>query len=320
MDFAIEGFLAIGNPMPLNVFLMRRWFSYFAGLALLGSVADTALAQWDGGPRGPGGRGFGGRGGRPRVRSSTDPVERGNVPSWPMDSRFPYDVFTFVRIKYPSTGWERSSYAWFTDWPGADLNLSFRLQQLTAIRVNPDPLVLELSDPRLVNYPWCIMSGPGNMVLTDGEAERLGSYLRNGGFLMVDDFWGQAEWDGVMSNLNRALPGCEVVDLPRTHPIFHCVCDIPDSLSLQTPNIGWASRNRNTGITWEDDHVGGNTRDPHFRAIHDAKGRIMVFLCHNTDNGDGWEEESSDPWFFSEFSEKKNYPLGINVVYYAMTH
>ena len=47
----------------------------------------------------------------------------------------------------------------------------------------------------------------------------------------------------------------------------------------------------------------------------DDKGRIMVFLCHNTDNGDGWEEEGSDPWFFSTFSEKKNYPLAINQGY-----
>jgi hypothetical protein len=46
----------------------------------------------------------------------------------------------------------------------------------------------------------------------------------------------------------------------------------------------------------------------------------MVMLCHNTDNGDGWEEESSDPWFFREFSEKKNYPLGFNILFYAMTH
>jgi hypothetical protein len=296
---------------------VRAYLRFFFLVLIAALAVSEAIAQ--GGGRGFSGGG-GGRGGRTRFRPGTDTIDRGAVPTWPMDSRFAYDHFTFTRIKYASTGWERSSYAWFTDFPGADLNLSFRLQQLTAIRVNPDPLVLELSDSRLSNYPWCIMSGPGNMVLTDGEAARLGAYLRNGGFLMVDDFWGQAEWDGVMRNINRALPGCEVVDLLRSHAIFHCVCDIPDSLNLQTPNIGWASRNRNTGITWEDDHVGGNTRDPHFRAIHDDKGRMMVFLCHNTDNGDGWEEESTDPWFFSTYSEKKNYPLAINVIYYVMTH
>ena len=298
---------------------MRAFQWILSTLLLLWLGAEPALAQWGGGGPGGGGRGMGG-GGRRRFRPGVDAVERGNVPTWPMESRYTHDVFTFTRIKYASTGWERSSYAWFTDYPGADLNLSFRLQQLTALHVNPDPMLLELTDPRLANYPWIIISGAGNMVLTDAEAATLGSYLKNGGFMMVDDFWGQAEWDGVMRNLRKALPGCVAVDLPRSHPIFHCVCDLPDTLSLQTPNIHWAIRNKNTGITWEDDHVGGNTRDPHFRAINDDKGRMMVFLSHNSDNGDGWEEESTDAWFFRTFSEKKNYPLAINIIYYAMTH
>ena len=42
--------------------------------------------------------------------------------------------------------------------------------------------------------------------------------------------------------------------------------------------------------------------------------------CHNTDNGDGWEREGENQYYFKEFSEKKAYPLGINIIYYAMTH
>jgi len=137
---------------------------------------------------------------------------------------------------------------------------------------------------------------------------------------MLDDCWSQTEWDGFYSAIKQVLPDREPVDLPRSHPIFHCVFDLPDDLSLQTPNMPFATRNRNSGITWEDNHEGGNTRDVHFRGIFDDKGRMMVMICHNTDNGDGWEEESSDPWFFSEFSEKKNYPLGFNILFYAMTH
>ena len=47
---------------------------------------------------------------------------------------------------------------------------------------------------------------------------------------------------------------------------------------------------------------------------------MMVIICHNTDLGDGWEREGEDPWYFTEFSEKKAYPMGINIVTYAMTH
>ncbi len=262
--------------------------------------------------------------GRRRWRTAADPaagrMDRGNVPDWALDERFPTDLFTFARIKYTSSGRERSSFAWWTDYPDADLNLSYRLQQMTALRVHPEPRVVELTDPALFDYPWVFLSGPGNIRLTDYETERLRTYLLNGGFMMVDDFWGQTEWDGVARALKRVFPDREPVDVPRDHRIFHCVYDLPDDLPLQTSNIGAASSNRDSGITWEDGHAGGNTRDIHFRAIYDDRQRIMVFLCHNTDNGDGWEEEDADPWFFHTFSEKKNYPLAINIIFYAMTH
>ncbi len=274
-------------------------------LVFLVGVFTAAMAQY---------------GGRRRSRPAVGPLDRGNVPTWPVDERFPRDILTFARIKYTSTSWERSSYAWFTDYPDADLNLSYRLQQLTALKVNPEPKVLEITDPEMFDCPWVFMSGLGNIILTDQEAATLRAYLLNGGFLMVDDFWGQAEWNGFYRAIKKVFPEREPVDLPRSHRIFHCVYDLPDDLSLQTPNIRAAIANRDTGITWEDNHEGGNTRDVHFRAIFDDKDRMMVVICHNTDNGDGWEEEASDPWFFSTFSEKKNYPLAINIIFYAMTH
>jgi len=258
--------------------------------------------------------------GRRRPAYGAGVLDRGNVPSWPVDEKFAMEVFTFARLKYNSTGWERSSYAWWTDYPDADLNLSYRLQQLTALKVNPEPKVVEITEAGLFSCPWVFMSGAGNIILNDDEAAILRRYLLNGGFMMVDDFWGQTEWDGFCRAMKRVFPDREPVDLRRGHPIFHCLFNLPNDLSLQTPNMPFAVRNRNTGITWEDDHDGGNTREVHFRAIFDDKGRMMVIICHNTDNGDGWEEESSDPWFFSEFSEKKNYPLGFNIIFYAMTH
>ena len=46
----------------------------------------------------------------------------------------------------------------------------------------------------------------------------------------------------------------------------------------------------------------------------------MVFICHNTDLGDGWEREGEDKEFFNQFSVKQSYPMGINIVTYALTH
>jgi hypothetical protein len=243
------------------------------------------------------------------------PVDRGNVPTWPIDKQFEKDVWTFARLRYRST-YERRSLAWWTDYPDADLNLSFRLQQFTSLKVNPEPKVVGLTDPELFDYPWVFMSGVGNIEINDEEAAALRRYLLNGGFLMVDDFWGEDEWEPFYRAIKRVFPGKEPVDVPRTHPIFHCLFDIPNDRPLQTPNIMAARASRNTGITWEKD----DAKQVHFRAIYDDRGRMMVMICHNTDNGDGWEEEGTDEWFFHEFSENKNYPLAFNIVYYAMTH
>lgn len=110
------------------------------------------------------------------------------------------------------------------------------------------------------------------------------------------------------------------------HPIFHCVFDIKGPKNkLQTPSIHVATRRHSTDFTWEDFHAdqNGNQEDcseMRVRAILDNKGRIRVIATHNCDNGDSWEREGEDDWFFHEFSEKRGYPLGINIIFYLMTH
>lgn len=73
---------------------------------------------------------------------------------------------------------------------------------------------------------------------------------------------------------------------------------------------------RSTGRTWERE----DAKEVRFRAIYDDKGRMMMIICHNTDLGDGWEREGENEVYFHEFSETKSYPMGINIVFYAMTH
>jgi len=266
--------------------------------------------------------------------------ERRGVPSWESDEEFSYDVFTFVRIRYssgyggsaggfpqsggPGRGF-RGGYGgrygrgtsfggWATDYPDSDLNFSYRLHQLTSMEVNPDGLVLELTDPRLFDYPFIYIVEPGRLLFSEEEVKNLRRYLLNGGFLMVDDFWGQAEWDNFYYQIKRVFPEREPVELELDHPIFHAVFDLKEK--PQIPSIDWALRGRLYGITWERQ----DAREVHFKAIYDDKGRMMAIICHNTDLGDGWEREGENEWYFHEFSEKKAYPLGINIVFYAMTH
>jgi hypothetical protein len=249
--------------------------------------------------------------GHAQRRMAVMPSDRNGVPSWEVDPAFKDDVFTFVRIQYNSTGrWGK----WATDFPDSDLNFSYRLQQLTSLKVDPNGKILELTDPDLFRYPFIYMIEPGHLYFEADEVVALRRYLLNGGFMMVDDFWGEDEWFTFYHEIKRVFPDREPIELPLDHPIFHCVYDLKEK--PQIPSIGAALYGRSEGITWERP----DAREVHYKGIFDDKGRMMVIICHNTDLGDGWEREGEDKWYFQEFSEKKAYPLGINIVFYAMTH
>jgi len=289
-----------------------------AGLLLtLFLAASVSVAQYRR-------RGFGGDAPPPDDARTAREAARHSpeTPSWKVEPEFKRDVFTFTRIRYESLwgGRSRRGGAWWIDTPDSDLNLSFRLQQMTSLRVDPDGRYIRLTDRELFDYPWIYIVEPGALIFSEPEVAALRKYLLNGGFLMVDDFWGDWQWENFYREIKRVFPEREPEELEMSHPIFHCVFDITlPKHQMQVPNYGTGEDSQHTGITWEDHH-GPGARDVHFRAIFDEKGRMMVFIAHNSDNGDGWEREGEFQYFFTEFSEKKAYPLGINVVFYAMTH
>jgi hypothetical protein len=244
-------------------------------------------------------------------------------PSWTNAPAFQKDLFTFARVRYASSytrAWRYGGGNWTTDAPDSDLNFSFRLQQLTSLLTDPDGRVVELTDLELFDFPWIYIVEPGWLEFSEAEVAALRKYLENGGFLMVDDFWGDAQWENFYQQIKRVFPNREPEDLEMDHPIFHCVFDIKlDKQQMQIPYFLLGEESQHTGITWEY-RWGESAREVHFRAIFDDKRRMMAFIAHNTDNGDGWEREGIYKFYFREFSEKKAYPLGINVVFYAMTH
>jgi len=300
----------------------RRWF----GIALL--LALFSCAALGAPPREYERNSVGGEGWNPNVNQAStareSPWHSGPTPDWTNHPAFGKDVFSFARVRYTrqtrsARVWWHGGY-WYSDYPDSDLNLSYRLQQLTSIKVNPNGRVIDLTDPELFDYPWIYMVEPGLMILEEEEVPILRKYLLNGGFLMADDFWGIPQWANFELEMKRVFPERQWFDLEMDHPIFHSVYDLkgPKAM-LQIPNVVIGRRADVTGITWEY-HDGEQCKDVHYRALFDDKNRLMVLGCYNTDNGDGWEREGEDYYFFHRFSENAAYPLAINIIVYTMTH
>jgi Domain of unknown function (DUF4159) len=296
--------------------MTRRRITLVTIPLLLLVAAGLALGQ----------RGFGGRGRGP----VQIPDDRAGVPDWKVDEKFKNDVFTFVRVQYSDGygrrgggfggygggGYRGGGGRWAIDFPDSDLNFSYRLQQLTSLKVNPNPIHMPLTDERLFDYPFLYLIEPGALEFSEEEIVALRRYLLNGGFLMVDDFWGDFEYENFHEQIKRVFPepAQEPSELPASHEIFRCVYPLKEK-----PQVPSMHAYLGTGLTYERPYA-GDTKDVHYKGIFDDKGRMMVIICHNTDLGDGWEREGESHEYFKEFSEKKSYPMGINIVTYAMTH
>lgn len=259
------------------------------------------------------GFGFGGRRGR-RFQDFPDP---------PKVSEFPGNKFTFCTLVYENNGHDEAlGYGWMSEYPDGGLNFMTRLSQLTNIEINREPdgtphqVILRPDDPAIFNYPIVFMTDVGTARFSEAEAENLRNYLLNGGFLMADDFWGETAWEYWLYNFGQVLPLDEykIREVPLTHDIFNIVFQIPEM--PQVPCVEFWSE-APQGVTSER---GESTKTPTMHGIWDKNGRLMVIMTHNTDIQDGWQMEGMHEEYFREFSVKKSYPLGINIVVYAMTH
>jgi hypothetical protein len=210
---------------------------------------------------------------------------------------------------------------WSVDFPRADINMSIRLSELTKTTVgfagpdDPKHVVIRLTDPTLFQCPFIMMTEVGAAYLDDDEAEALRHYLLKGGFLWADDFWGEYAWEVWAEQIAKVLPPAQYPpkDLPKDHPLFRSVFDIGNGVP-QIASIGyWLGSGGGTSERYQE------SAEPHARAIVDQQGRIMVLMTHNTDIGDSWEEEASNPQYFYEFSTK-GYAFGIDAIVYGLTH
>ena len=197
-----------------------------------------------------------------------------------------YD-FSIARLKYGGGG------DWYSN-PSSLPNLLTAIRERTSTRAAPNEVVVEITDPRLFEYPYLYMNGHGNVHFTDEEVKILRTYFMAGGFLHADDNYGMDS--SFRREIVKVFPDSPMIELPFEHPIYHSLYDFPNGL----PKIHEhdAKPAQGFGIFYED--------------------RLVIFYTYECDLGDGWE----DPDVHNDPPEKREQALqmGINIVMYALTH
>jgi hypothetical protein len=207
---------------------------------------------------------------------------------------------------YRGFGYGRGA-TWQRDYPKADRQFLVALNRLTRIQGRSTEQVVSLDNDDIFNYPFVYAVQVQTWSFTEEQAKRMREYLDKGGFLMVDDFHGTADWENFMTGMRQIYPDKPVEDLTDKDEIFHVLYDMDDR--FQVPGEQYV----NTGRTYEKDGYVAK-----WRGIRDDKGRLVVAICHNMHLGDAWEW-ADDPQYPEQFASMA-FRVGLNYVMYSMTH
>jgi hypothetical protein len=233
--------------------------------------------------------------------------------------QFPDRDFAICRLVYTESQ-QPFAGGWRTDYPLGDRNLSIRFSELTKTRVSRasdgsrNHYLVRATDDQLFQCPFLIGGDVGSADFTPVEADRLRQYFLKGGFLYTDDMWGDDEWEAWQVQIAKVLPPDKypIEEVPVSDPIFSSQF-VVDHMP-QIPNYPYWQRSG--GDTSERQEY---SRVPHFHAIRDEHGRVMVAMTRNTDIADSWEREAENPTYFYRFSPT-GYALGSNILLHALTH
>jgi hypothetical protein len=159
--------------------------------------------------------------------------------------------------------------------------------------ISSEQAIIDVSSREIFNYPLVHMTGHGNVVFSEQEAENLRNYLLAGGFLHISDNYGM---DGfIRPQMKKVFPELEFVELPPSHPIFHQKFDFPGGL----PKI----------------HEHDKKEPQGFGLIYE--GRLVCFYDFECDLGDGWEDE--DVHHDTSENRLKALRMGANIVQYVFS-
>lgn len=179
---------------------------------------------------------------------------------------------------------------WYAN-PTALKNLSNYCNDNLGTNFDEDYETVEVGNADIFNHPFLHMTGHGNVVFSDTEAENLRTYLLAGGFLHIDDNYGMDPF--VRPAMKKVFPELDLIELPFDHPIYNQKYAFKTGL----PKIHKHDEKPAQGLAliWE--------------------GRVVCFYTYECDLGDGWEDQEvhGDP----EDLRQKALQMGANIVQFA---
>lgn len=180
---------------------------------------------------------------------------------------------------------------WYSN-PTSLTNLAYFCNRTMGTNLDPDYATVEAGSADVFNYPLLHMTGHGNVLFTDQEAENLRTYLIAGGFLHIDDNFGMDPY--VRVAMKKVFPELEWIELPFEHELYK--------------KQQFAMQNGLPKIHKHDDKPAQG-----FALIWE--GRVIVFYSYESDLGDGWEDYSvhKDP----EEKRLQALRMGANIVRYV---
>ncbi|MBP6429148.1 MAG: DUF4159 domain-containing protein, partial [Bacteroidales bacterium] len=173
---------------------------------------------------------------------------------------------TIALLKYSGGG------DWYAN-PTSLRNLINFCNQELGTSLSSDYATIDVGSSEIFLYPFCHLTGHGNVVFSDQEQKNLRNYLIAGGFLHIDDNYGLRKF--IEPQMKKVFPELDFVEIPFTHPIYHQKYNFPNGL----PKIHEHDNKppKGYGLFWE--------------------GRLICFFSYETDLGNGWEDQEvhNDP-------------------------
>jgi len=198
----------------------------------------------------------------------------------------PY-AYQIALLKYNGGG------DWYSNLETSLPNLIRFCNENIKTNINPEQAIVDVASAEIFNYPFIHMTGHGNVIFSNQEADNLRNYLMAGGFLHVSDNYGMDKF--IRTQLKKVFPELDLVELPFNHPIYHQKFDFPNGL----PKI----------------HEHENKSPQGFGLIY--KGRLVCFYDYECDLGDGWESQEIHK--DTEETRTKALKMGANIISYAFT-